>query len=292
MNRIMLCLSAVPFLTTGCAVASSKSPIWVPNIQQVALVDLALNGGPAANPPRVPRPLDPTNKADRRVVSKLLGWMRQAQKLRYKPPSSVPHIGDHTLTFTLVDGGSFTVAPAEVRYGTGYGGSTSDVVVWLPDADRADRYRDPELAHWLGTGWRSDVSMVNGYLEDPAVDDISSIALDYGKRSKIVENTGGGTALATRLWASLIDATFLRQEDPSSVHFISDGIHRNIPSITFYLRGPAPLAVYPAYNCVRTPDGYHCSPVRGQVTVHGWDGSWTRLEGPQLASWVNGVWHP
>lgn len=172
MKRSTTVLAAcVALLVAGCSTpnVTAVGPMpttWVPSVRDVTRVNLNLNPAPT---PAVygsgPLEVYPSTAKGRAVISKLLDWLRQARPISPTKPSPEPSFGDHSLTFTLEDGTSLVVtydyvwvydkrSPNGVGY---YRPSTSDVLIWLPRAERAVRYRSPALAHWLHTRWSTDL---------------------------------------------------------------------------------------------------------------------------------------
>lgn len=177
MNRVILAAASAAILMAGCS-TQKITPIgpipknsWVPTLQGISQVNLNLGQIPT---PSLygsgPLEIYPKTAKARVVISKLLNWLRQAQRLSPSmplrvPPFRPPSFGAHSLVFTLGDGTYFAVSydyvwvydkksPNGVGY---YGRSTRNVMVWLPDANRTLVYRDPQLAHWLNTGWSTDL---------------------------------------------------------------------------------------------------------------------------------------
>lgn len=167
MSRIVIAVASIAILLAGCSAQRqvSTSPPqsripWGPALSAVSNVQLNLNSTPVSPPLQGPGPLqiNPTITRGRVVVSKLLGWLRQAKPLP-QTPIPLPEFGDHMLSFALHNGKSVTVSQYFVSDGSGsYQASPTIVLISTPlAASNSGRYRDPALAQWLNAGWSVDL---------------------------------------------------------------------------------------------------------------------------------------
>lgn len=167
MNRIMVGVAALGLFLAGCGaqakIVHSVPPSrvsWVPTLSAVAHVRLDLNSSPTDPTLQGPGPFEISSSTatSRTVVSKLLGWLRQAKPLPMTP-IPLPSLGDHMLTVALRNGKTVSVAQYFVQDGSGnFQASPTVVLISTPlAASNSVRYRDPALAHWLNAGWSTDL---------------------------------------------------------------------------------------------------------------------------------------
>jgi hypothetical protein len=165
MKHIGICIAAAALLLAGCnahTTGDSSPPpkaSLAPSLSAVSNVQLNLNSTPVSPPIQGAGPfqIKPTSKESQAIVSKLLGWLRQAKPLP-QTPVPLPSLGDSMLSFSLRSGKSVSVSQYFVQDASGvYEPSPSIVLVSALTPSKSGRYRDPALAKWLSFGWSADL---------------------------------------------------------------------------------------------------------------------------------------
>jgi hypothetical protein len=170
MHHIPIAIAGVAILFAACTAQQQtytsppKSRVaWAPAVSAVSNVHLNLNSTPAPADFQGPGPfqISPTSALGRAIVSKLIGWLRQARALPMAPVP-IPTMGDHALSFALRDGNSVSVTQYFVPDGSAnYHASPTVVLISTPLApSNSGRYRDPNLAKWLNAGWSADLEQL------------------------------------------------------------------------------------------------------------------------------------
>jgi hypothetical protein len=146
MWRALLCMMILSSLLvlTSCSSSAQRTP----TPDDVATAEFSLgvmNPGPA----EAPRSLLGSDPADRKVIAKLLGWVKSAPVVG-EGLTALPSLGAHMIVFHLKNG---KACSAVVKGGRGSG----PVVVWACGGGQPVHLNAPELGNWLDTEWQKDL---------------------------------------------------------------------------------------------------------------------------------------
>lgn len=135
--------------------------ISVPSLNQVKSIQVNLNF-PTTNP----KPITTDTLNDSAEISKLLNWLAASQSVGYETQHAIPMLGPTELDIVLRDGKELNIQPAidanvekpATRTVIAMVRSKEYIVLNTSDNTKIIRLYSPELAKWLGDGWKQDMA--------------------------------------------------------------------------------------------------------------------------------------